>query len=210
MTEYSYKLDNFLFPFISKLTKPNILELGVQNGVSTLKFLELCDSNDGYLFSVDIMDCQSVSINPRWSFFKTRDDDFDFIKTKIPKKLDVVYLDSLHEANHVEKIFYEYYEMLNVGGFFFIDDISHIPYLEDKERNSFYCEINNKETFQKILDIFNNNSDLFELNFSFKSSGLGIIKKISAESLKKNKKILTREKSLKNILRTVWKNFKRS
>ena len=39
--------------------------------------------------------------------------------------------------------------------------------------------INNKETYNRILDIYNNNSDLFDLNFSFKSSGLAIIKKNS-------------------------------
>ena len=34
----------------------------------------------------------------------------------------------------IEKIFYEYYDMLKNGGYFFIDDISHIPYLKKKER----------------------------------------------------------------------------
>ena len=209
MTEYTYKLDKFLFPLILNLPKPNILELGVQNGVSTLKFLELCNHKDGYLYSVDVADCQNVSKDPRWLFLQTRDDNFDLIRQKIPKKLDVIYLDSLHEAKHVEKIFYEYYEILKVGGFFFIDDISHIPYLKNSDRDSFYCEINNKETFQKILDIFKNNSNLFELNFSFKSSGLAIIKKISSDSLNKNTKVLTREKSFKNTFRIAWKNIKR-
>ena len=201
MTEYSYKLDKFLFPLISKIPNPNILELGVQNGTSTNKFLELCEQNDGFLFSADIIDCASVSSNPRWLFLKTRDDNFSYIKSKIPKQLDIIYLDSLHEAPHVEKIFYEYYEMLNVGGYFFIDDISHIPYTKNNERDSFYCEINNKETFNVILDIFNNNSEFFELNFSFKSSGLAIIKKIKKDTLNKKTKIKTREKYLKNILR---------
>ena len=34
----------------------------------------------------------------------------------------------------------------------------------------------NNETFQEIMEILNNNTNLFELNFSFKSSGLAIIK----------------------------------
>ena len=41
MNEYSNKLDNFLIPLISKIKEPIILELGVQNGVSTNKFLEI-------------------------------------------------------------------------------------------------------------------------------------------------------------------------
>ena len=40
----------------------------------------------------------------------------------------------------------------------------------------FFPLITNKETFQEIMEIFNNNTNLFELNFSFKSSGLAIIK----------------------------------
>ena len=207
--DYKYKLDHFLFPLVADIPKPKILELGVQNGTSTSKFLEICNKNDGHLYSVDVDDCSKVSNDPRWLFMKSRDDNFDFIKKKIPTKLDIIYLDSLHEAKHVNKIFYAYFEMLNLGGYFFIDDISHLPYLKKNKRNNFYCEINNKETFEELIEIFNNNSDLFELNFSFKSSGLAIIKKISNEPLKKNMKIQFREKSLKNILRLIWKKLKK-
>ena len=207
--EYKYKLDHFLFPLITNIPKPKILELGVQNGTSTHKFLEICNKNDGYLYSVDVDDCSKVSDDSRWLFMNSRDDNFEYIKKKIPQKLDIIYLDSLHEANHVNKIFYSYYEMLNVGGYFFIDDISHLPYLKENERNNFYCEINNKETFHEIIEIFNNNCNLFELNFSFKSSGLAIIKKTSHEPLKKKMKIQSREKSLKNILRLIWKKIKK-
>jgi len=209
MNDYSYKLDKFLFPLISNISKPKILEFGVQNGTSTLKFLEICNKNDGQLYSADIENCEQVSNDPRWLFIKSRDDNFDFIKKKIPNKVDVIYLDSIHESSHVNKIFYEYYDMIEVGGYFFIDDISHLPYLKTNKRNNFYCEINNRETFQGILEIFNYNQDLFELSFSFKSSGLAIIKKISENPLKINNKIQSREKSLKNIFRLIWKKIKR-
>ena len=132
MDEYSYKLDNFLFPLISNITKPNILEFGVENGVSTLKFLDLCYQNKCYLFSVDTVDCSKIIKDSRWSFLQTRDDNFELVKSKIPAQLDVIYLDSVHEASHVEKIFYEYYKMLKNGGYFFIDDGSRIPYLKKK------------------------------------------------------------------------------
>ena len=208
MDEYSYKLDKFLFPLISNITKPNILEFGVENGRSTIKFLNLCHQNDGYLYSVDPVDCSKVIKDSRWSFLQTRDDNFEIVKSKLPAQLDVIFLDSIHEANHVEKIFYEYYKILKIGGYFFIDDISHIPYLKKKKRNNFYCEINNKETYNRILDIYNNNSDLFDLNFSFKSSGLAIIKKNSNAPLKPKEKIIARENSIKNFIRLLWKNLK--
>jgi hypothetical protein len=68
--------------------------------------------------------------------------------------------------------------------FFFIDDISPLPYLKNSKRNSFYCEINNIETKNRILEIYNNNKDLFDLSFSYISSGLAIIKKNKKKKIK--------------------------
>ena len=194
---------------MENIQSPSILEFGVQNGFSTIKFLELCNKNDGYLYSVDVDDCSKVSNDKKWTFIKSRDDNFDYVKGKIPKKLDIIYLDSLHEAKHVEKIFYEYYPMLNVNGYFIIDDVSHLPYLKNKDRNNFYCEINNKETFEKILEIYNTNEKLFDLNFTFVSSGLAIIKKKEELELNKNEKIKSRSLSLKNTIRRLWKQIKK-
>ena len=167
MDEYSLKLDNSLIPIISSINSPIILELGVENGRSTKKFLEICSKKNGKVYSVDIDDCSNVSNDKNWKFIKSRDDNFDYIKSNIPNKIDVLFIDSLHEASHVEKLIYNYYPIINVGGYIFIDDISHIPYLKNKERNNFYCEINNKETFQKILSIYSKNLEQFDLNFSF-------------------------------------------
>ena len=209
MTDYEYKLNNFLYPLISKINNINILEFGVQKGRSTLKFLEICNRNNGHLFSADVDDCSSVSIDPRWTFIKSRDDNFDLIKEKIPKKIDVIFLDSLHEATHVEKIIYNYFDLLNKDGYFFIDDISHLPYLKNKSSNNFYCEINNKETFNKVIEIYNNNENLFDLNFSFMSSGLAIMKKKSNLSIKQGDVIISRDNSFKNIIRLLWKKIKK-
>ena len=157
MDDYIIKIDKNLFENIKSINKPNILELGVQKGRSTLKFIEICKKQGGKLFSVDTDDCSNVSRDPVWKFIKTRDDNFEKIKNILPGKIDVLYIDTLHEANHVEKIIYNYYDLINKDGFIFIDDISHLPYLKNKERNNFYCEINNQETFYRILEIYNNN-----------------------------------------------------
>ena len=210
MTEYEYKLNNSLYPLISKIHKLNILEFGVQKGRSTLKLLDICKKNDGFLFSADIDDCSNVSKDPRWTFIKSRDDNFDLIKSKIPKKVDVIFLDSLHEAAHVEKIIYNYFDLLNKDGYFFIDDISHLPYLINRSRNNFYCEINNKETFKKIVEIYNSNMSNFDLSFSFIASGLAIIQKKLNLPLNKDHRIVTRENSFKNIVRLLWKIFKKN
>jgi predicted O-methyltransferase YrrM len=207
---FSYKLDNFLFPHIYQIKEPIILELGVQKGRSTKKFLELCNKNNGKLFSVDLDDCSSVSKDKKWKFFQTRDDNFDFIKSQIPNKIDVLFIDTLHEANHVKKLLYEYYPLLNSNGYIFIDDISHLPYLENKHRNNFYCEINNKETFETILSIYSENDKNFELNFSFFSSGLAVIKKLNENSLNTSNKLALRDYTFKNFLRLIWKKIKKN
>ena len=208
MEDYIEKIDRNIFETLKNLKEPNILELGVQNGVSTKKFIDLCNATNGYLYSVDIDDCSSVSTSDRWTFIKSRDDNFNLIKEKISKQLDVIYIDTLHEANHVEKILYGYYELLKVGGYIFIDDISHLPYIKHSHRNNFYCEINNQETFNKILEIYNENKNNIDLNFSFFSSGTAIIKK-KKNNLIKNKSLALRQFSLKNIVRLLWKSLKR-
>ena len=65
------------------------------------------------------------------TFIQSRDDNFDYLENKLPKKFDVIYLDSLHEADHVEKILYYYFDKLKIGGLFFIDDTSWLPYIEN-------------------------------------------------------------------------------
>ena len=204
MNDYNYKLNNYLLPLLQGIKNPNILELGVKNGISTQKFLNLCKNNNGKLFSVDVVDCSNVSNDENWKFIQSRDDNFKVIKSIIPEKLDVIFIDTIHEAKHVEKIIYGYFDMLEEGGYLFIDDISHLPYLKTSKNNNFYCEINNEETFKKIIEIYNSNINLMDLNFSFKSSGLAIIKKKNSLLIQPNIKIQTRKHSLKNIFRKLW------
>ena len=210
MDEYSLKLDKFLIPAISKIQKPTILELGVENGISTKKILDVCELNNGKLYSVDVNDCSKVTDNKNWKFIQSRDDNFDFINSLIPKEIDFLYIDSLHEAKHVEKLLYNYYNKIKINGYVFIDDISHLPYLRNKPRNNFYCEINNKETYEMLINVYNYNTKNFEINFSFYSSGFSILHKISDKPINHYKKIDSREFSLKNILRILWKLIKRN
>ena len=208
MSDFNYKLDIGLFPKISKINNPIILELGVEKGRSTKKFLEICKKNQGTLYSIDIDDCSNVTNDQNWKFYQTRDDNFDFVKSKIPKEIDVVFIDTLHEADHVEKIVYAYYDLIKVNGYLFIDDISHLPYIKNSQRENFYCEINNKETFNRILEIYNQNQDNFDLEFCFVSSGLSIIKKKTNNKLNQKIKIFSKEYRLKNFLRKTWKKIK--
>ena len=207
MSDYQYKISTFLKKDLSKINNPQIVEFGVREGRSTKLFLDLCDQNNGKLFSVDIDDYSNLFTNKNRKFIKARDDDFDFLENILPKEIDIIYLDSLHEADHVEKIFYHYFPKLKINGYFFIDDISWIPYLKTEERNNFYCEINNKETFEKILNIYLSNHNNFDLEFSFISSGMcKIIKRNNC--LNSQKKLIYRSNSIKNYLRKIIKLFK--
>ena len=209
MEDYNYKLDSNLFSIVKKINNPIILELGVQKGTSTKKFLDICSNNNGKLFSADIDDCSKVSNDENWKFFHSRDDNFDFIKSNIPNKIDVLFIDTLHEARHVKKLIYGYYPLIKKNGYLFIDDISHLPYLKKMPRSNFYCEVNNKETFEILLSIYSKNYENLDLNFSFSSSGLAIIRKKTDNDLNESCDLDLRENSIKNILRKVWRKIKK-
>ena len=197
------KLD-YIIEKIKNIQKIQILELGVRNGFSTKKFIELCNINDGYLTSIDIDDCQKVIKSDRWKFIHSSDDNFEKIDKIIPKALDFIYIDSLHEAKHVEKVFYHYYSFLKKGGICIIDDISWLPYSKNQYRDNEFSEHTNRSTFNKILEIYNQNQKNFFLEFFFRESGYAIITKKEENSLNRAIKIQSREYGLKNLLRKIY------
>ena len=206
--EYIYKLERFVFNDLLNINNPIILEFGVRHGISTRKFLDLCDKKNGKLFSIDVDDCSNLFSNVNWKFIHCRDDNFEFVEKIIPKEFDLIYLDSLHTAEHVEKILYYYYKKLKVGGYFIIDDISWLPYVKDNNRDIFYNEINNQETFERLLNIYFTNTKNFDLNFSFISSGLAKIYKLNDNDLNAKKIFQTRKFTVKNFFRKIFKRNK--
>ena len=69
-----------------------------------------------------------------------------------------------------------------------------LPYLKNKKRNNFNCEINNQEIFNKILEIKSENDDLIEFIFSFIGSGSAKNNKKKPDPLRKSKKIIDEKK----------------
>ena len=197
------KVSNFIYEDIKDIKNPQILEFGVRKGHSTKFFLDLCKKNDGKCISVDIDDYSNLFNDKNWTFIQTRDDNFSFIKNKIKKQFDIIFLDSLHEAQHVEKIFYNYFDMLKKNGLFIIDDISWVPYLKNSWRDNFTVETENRKTFELLIDIFLTNQSNITLDFTFATSGLAKIKKISSKTLNKKKHTQSRIYSLKNFLKQI-------
>ena len=200
--KYENKID-YIVNLVKDFKNINILELGVREGISTKKFLEICNQNNGKLVSIDIDDCSKVSNDKRWTFIHSSDDNFEIVDKEINSKLDLIYIDSYHEPNHVEKVFNHYYNYLKISGICVIDDISWLPYCKNEYRDNEYSEMINKSIFKKILEIYNQNKDKFLLEFYFEGSGLAIIRK-KKDVLNESKRILSRDFSVKNILRVIF------
>jgi len=194
----------YIVEIIKDINNINILELGVREGISTKKFLEVCEKNKGNLTSIDIDDCSNVSKDKNWKFIHSSDDNFQFIDKQIKKDLDFIYIDSYHEPSHVEKVFYHYYDFLKVNGICIIDDISWLPYCKNEYRDNEFSETTNKSVFNKILEIYNQNKNKFSLEFYFEGSGLAIIRKKDS-NLNESKKIISREITFKNLLKYFFK-----
>ena len=206
-TQYIPRYENKVEYIIEKIKhkeKIQILELGVSKGISTKKFIKLCEQNDGFLTSIDIDDCSEVAKSDKWNFIHSSDDNFEFIDNVIPKEIDFLFIDSFHESNHVQKVFYHYYNFLKEGGICIIDDISWLPYAKNEYRDNSHNEYINRLTFYKILEIYNQNKSQFNLEFFFEGSGLAIITK-NKHFLNKPKKIFSREFTFKSLVRKILK-----
>lgn len=203
MKLYEKEKLEFLKNKISSIPNPNILELGVQNGNSTKMFLEVCEKNDGFLTSIDIDDCSNVSKSSKWNFIQSSDDNFDFIKDYLKNDLDIIFIDSLHEPQHIKKVLYYYFNFLKLNGTIFVDDISWLPFIYGGENDNDFVERINRLTFDKILEIYNANKKSLSLEINFTGSGLAILKKID-KNLNEEIKIKNRLFTVKNILKKIY------
>ena len=188
---------------INKFYEPNILELGVQTGNSTKMFLEICEKNNGFLTSIDIEDCSHVSKSKKWKFIHSSDDNFDYVNKFINKELDIIFIDSLHEPNHVKKVFYNYFKFLKINGLIIIDDVSWLPYVKNGIKDNNFVERINRLTFEKILEIFNSNQNNLTLEVNFSGSGLAIFSKLT-NNLEEEIKIKNRLNSIKNLIKRLY------
>ena len=200
------KFLDFVYKELKNKEKLNVLEFGVsERGLSTSLFLKLCESNNGNLISVDINNNSKKFNSKYWTFLNCRDDDYKTIESKITnKRFDVIYLDTIHKANHVKKIIYHYFKYLKLGGIFYVDDISCLPYIKEREKNNFSQEINNLETFENILEIYNSNHQNIDLEYSFVGTGVAKLVKLSEVKLTEPKKIKLRKLSFLNIIRKIF------
>ena len=156
---------------------------------------------------MDINDYSYKFNSNKWTFIKSRDDNFDELNHKLPDGVDVIFLDTLHKADHVIKIIINYIPKLRIGGKFIIDDINWTPYLKNKKLNHFFKEINNKETFDSLIQLYTLNDEKIDIKFNLTDTGCAMITKLDNEDLFYNKKIIHRQYTAKNFLRKILKLF---
>lgn len=208
--KFKEKISSFIFEHEKNKKNLNILEFGVREGISTKMFLELCDKNVGKLVSVDIDDCSNLFKNDNWTFLKTRDDDIDHVKKYINNPLDIILIDSFHDPAHVKKIIYLYWEYLKVDGSMYIDDVSWLPYIKGSWRDHEYTEKINYDTFNEILNILSKNYDQFQLDFSFKDSGMARLSKLNSKKLSISNNIKLRKNFIKNSFKSLISFLKKT
>ena len=190
----------FFYNEIKNIKNIKILELGVDEGHSTSLFLKLIEQNKGNLISVDIKDSSHLFVNPNWKFIHSSDHNFEDINKEVQKlgELDLILIDSFHEAMHVKKNFYNYYQFLKVNGLIVIDDISWLSYSKLSTKPSSGNFDANINTFNKLLEIKLNNKNNLSLEFCFEGAG-------SAKIIKKSNEKLNEPKKIKKPF--YWKNF---
>ena len=195
------KLNFFIKNDLVKKKNLNILEFGVHGGISTKLFLKIIKKNKGKLISVDTVNYKSRFKDKNWLFLNCRDDNFKYINKYIKTKLDLIYLDTEHNTRHIKKIFNQYFNLLKVGGIFLVDDIFWLPYVKGNYRDNFHIEINNRESFTGIMEIYNSNLDKVELILTPKHTGMAKFIKLKNKKLNFFKTIKNREHGLKNSIR---------
>ncbi len=173
---------------VLSLDKPTVIELGVDRGQSTKVFLNSIKSkSDALLVSVDIRDCSSVSNSKQWRFIQSDSLNIDEILCQAPEikhGVDLVYVDSLHNPEHVKKEIYSYFKFLKVGGIMFFDDVESLPYMRFQRKDNFHMEISNRKIRDLLVSIFHENSEALKLEIAYGSTGLAKLTKLSETSLR--------------------------
>lgn len=158
------------------------LELGVDKGVSTRALLAACDEVGGTLVSVDIRDCSAAVQSPHWQFLQANSIDRDFIcgqATHLLRGIDVIFVDSLHTAEHVLKEIYTWFDLVKKDGVLFFRDIDSGPYMKGCRKNDAAIEIANRRIKYALEDVFYANVGAIDYSTIYGSTGLGIMRKRS-------------------------------
>ena len=195
-----------LYKEASKRESLHIVELGVDKGHSTKVFLNaINEKENSFLTSVDILDCSKVCSSPKWNFIKSDSLDLKKIIGKAPlikeKGIDILYIDSLHRKEHVEKELYFYYPYMNKNSTIFFDDIDSFPYMMNQRKDNIGCEIENRRILEFVESVFYANLDF--INFSTQKGSTGLAR--LDITFEKKDKLQIPKKFLKRKNKILWR-----
>ncbi len=162
---------------------PTILELGVGSGQSTRAFLNaIAGKPAARLISVDIEDCSGAAASHQWTFVQGDSGDAADVLARQPvlrQGIDILYVDSLHKAEHVLKEVGGYYPYLNAGAVVFLDDVDSFPYMFGQRKDNVAKEIDNRAIDRLVERIFWANRGDLDLTLFRGSTGLARLDKCS-------------------------------
>lgn len=195
-----------MYRIAKELTNPTILELGTCKGVSTTIFLQACEESNGHLVSVDIDDCSDITNSNRWKFVQSDSTDIDYILSQAPhlkNGIDILYIDSLHTKNHVEKELTGWYPLMNEGAHIFFDDVDSNPYRKGNRKDNYRVEMALDEIREYIEAFFYANEDDLYLDIMYGTTGLAHLYKLSSKGMlpKAAKPVIHRWRNMINIVR---------
>lgn len=156
---------------------PTVVELGVNAGHSTKVFLNaIAGKPEARLVSVDIRDCSGAAQSDQWIFVQQDSADVAALLDKVPALkggIDVLYVDSLHTAEHVKKEVYGFYPHLKQGAVIFFDDVDSGPYMLRRRKDSVKTEVANRRIHKLLEAIFRANMGQVDYSVVYGSTGLG-------------------------------------
>ena len=119
-----------------KMSAPVVLELGVNRGKSSEKFLNVLSLNNGTLYSIDIKDCSKVLATEKFNFYQCNDLDVEKILNYFPNLrngIDLLYIDSYHDPSHVKLLLKKWWPKLNKNCHIYFDDTESYIYKTQKK-----------------------------------------------------------------------------
>ena len=177
---------NIILKRLSDIKNPVILELGVNRGRSTKIFFDHINNKGGQLFSIDIRDCSNAITSSKWNFFQCNDLDVNLILKKFPvieKGIDLLFIDSYHEPNHVKTLLNIWYYYLKKDGLIYLDDTESYLYRIKKNR---ILSIVNDSINEEIKKFYHQNYNQLLYTKYYYGTGLAEIQKFSELYVKPN------------------------
>lgn len=167
---------------VSSLHAPVVLECGVNQGWSTGVFAHALENNGGTLISLDIKDCSDAIESDCWTFLQVNDSEKACILQQAPvlaDGIDLIYIDSLHDARHVACLLKLWYPLVRQGGCLAFDDVDPGPYLRGRRKDDANREIAWRGISRVVQDFFYANEDDLFLEYHFGSTGLALMQKLA-------------------------------